>query len=529
MMRKSDLTIFAYFLFAIASLISTPRLALSQTTVTQIPFSQLPPHIPADIPRETSLNLVTQNYTATTTDGRYQATRVFITLKSLDENFQIYHTYFTSRGWTITNTLNQPRLRAVAAAKGDLRLTVTVNTNSVTGQTTVDLSLLIIPVVPSSSPLKLEVTAPETLGLENNQYTQNPFPVTVKVSNTGATTLRNVTVTFTLSSGLSFRPPTTPTTEVIGNIISGQSKIINYHLSVAPQNSDTTLMYSIVASAATVASQTINKKIVVPEIIGPGGVVLFDSLRAQPPSNTLDSSQQYSYEDSRGKRHSYHVFATANAPRRSLSPARLKITVQPEPNSYGSRIDITVPSGWDKDPTESGGVVTFIIPFGLNVKEITGINADFHYIPDENFLKCVASTTFDLIKEEMIKRAIGEFLGPVGDLVPSIVKCLEPAYKEAFQVRPPSKQCDVLYPIPSASLCLFLGGKKILYGENTLNTHQTRIKEWKPDRDLNVSTVTVIRFHLEEPPQQVLKLISQKGITLHVLTSFGDMFLDNFK
>lgn len=108
---------------------------------TQVPDSQLPTGFPSDIPLEAGAQ-ITQNYTAQASTGLSQATRVWVTAKTLDQEFQVYQTFFgdAKNGWTIQNTVNQTNLKAISAGKGKVQVMVNINQNTVTGQKTVNIS-----------------------------------------------------------------------------------------------------------------------------------------------------------------------------------------------------------------------------------------------------------------------------------------------------------------------------------------------------------------------------------------------------
>lgn len=105
---------------------------------TDVSNDQLPEKFPGDIPLETGAK-VTQNYNATTTDGRFQATRTFESKKTLDDNMKIYTDYAKKAGWTLGTAIDQPKLKVVSANKGNMNLVVTINQSS--GITTVNITV----------------------------------------------------------------------------------------------------------------------------------------------------------------------------------------------------------------------------------------------------------------------------------------------------------------------------------------------------------------------------------------------------
>lgn len=111
-------------------------------TVTKqdMPQEELPKKFPVEFPLEEGAKVL-QNYNATTNDGRRQATRMFETAKSLEENYRLYEDFFQENGWTILTTLDQENLKALAASKDQEQLQVTLNLNPTTNISTVEISL----------------------------------------------------------------------------------------------------------------------------------------------------------------------------------------------------------------------------------------------------------------------------------------------------------------------------------------------------------------------------------------------------
>lgn len=99
---------------------------------------KLPDKFPSGIPMEQGAT-ITQNYNATAPDGRFQATRVFETKKTLEENITIYKNYLEEAGYSIDSTLDRPEYKMVFGRKGRISLQVSVNQNVKTGIRTVSI------------------------------------------------------------------------------------------------------------------------------------------------------------------------------------------------------------------------------------------------------------------------------------------------------------------------------------------------------------------------------------------------------
>jgi hypothetical protein len=107
---------------------------------TQVDQSKLPDKFPADIPIEKNAT-TTDNYNASATNGMSQATRKFETVKTLDANFKLYSDFFSKNGWQTTNTINQPELKVIFAAKDGMNAQVVIAKNSITNKSTVEISI----------------------------------------------------------------------------------------------------------------------------------------------------------------------------------------------------------------------------------------------------------------------------------------------------------------------------------------------------------------------------------------------------
>lgn len=134
-------------LLAIATVVAIKQDAGPQTAQQQLEVSQqnvevtaLPEGFPNNLPLEAEAK-VTQNYNATTNDGRVQATRVFETSKTLDENYKIYSDYAKNNGWSLNTGIDQKDLKVITATKDGQVLQVTINLNTATQIKTVNISL----------------------------------------------------------------------------------------------------------------------------------------------------------------------------------------------------------------------------------------------------------------------------------------------------------------------------------------------------------------------------------------------------
>lgn len=128
---------------------STSSVPISHFTRTDVALDKAPDKFPKDIPGESGAK-VTQNYNVSTPDGRYQATRVFESNKSLIENFSIYKNYLTSNGYNIQSTVDQTSYKMIFGIKGDKSLQVTMDESTGVNIKTVNISY-IEPITPSTA------------------------------------------------------------------------------------------------------------------------------------------------------------------------------------------------------------------------------------------------------------------------------------------------------------------------------------------------------------------------------------------
>jgi len=111
----------------------------SRTGETEVSINKLPVGFPTNIPLEKNAKVV-QNYNATGTDGRSQATRVFESKLTLDQNYKIYTNFFQANSWKIDNKYQSASLDSIFASNGQGQLAVNISKNSVSGVVTVNLS-----------------------------------------------------------------------------------------------------------------------------------------------------------------------------------------------------------------------------------------------------------------------------------------------------------------------------------------------------------------------------------------------------
>lgn len=106
-----------------------------------LPMEQIPAGFMAEIPIEAGAT-ITQNFEATLTDGRKQATRAFISGRGLEENYQIYLNFLTKNGWELKTNFESENLKTLLGAKNESELAVNISQNTNTGKVEVMLNVL---------------------------------------------------------------------------------------------------------------------------------------------------------------------------------------------------------------------------------------------------------------------------------------------------------------------------------------------------------------------------------------------------
>lgn len=111
---------------------------------TEVPQDKLPEKFPVDVPVEAGAE-ISQNYNAAATDGSIQATREFVTKKSLADNLVIYEKYLKDNGWKVSAKVDTDTYKMVAGSKDKQELQVSIGENSATKVKTVTISLTQLP------------------------------------------------------------------------------------------------------------------------------------------------------------------------------------------------------------------------------------------------------------------------------------------------------------------------------------------------------------------------------------------------
>lgn len=120
---------------------STPAPIVPQSEIGQksVEFTKAPIGFPSEIPIEENAEFV-QNFNTNTTDGRFQASRVFKTTKTLEENYKIYDDYLKSRNWDIKSVVDEENYKMIYARRGNIEFQVSMDNNLVYNIKTISIS-----------------------------------------------------------------------------------------------------------------------------------------------------------------------------------------------------------------------------------------------------------------------------------------------------------------------------------------------------------------------------------------------------
>jgi len=249
-------------------------------------------------------------------------------------------------------------------------------------------------------------------------------------------------------------------------------------------------------------------------------ITLFSGGSTTPLATWL-GPQAHTATDTANTPHRFHVFAVAH----NIDRTAFKVSIKSE--GTGSFIMVDLPGGLSNlTDDNSGGVLIFTLPFGMTVTAIDAINASLGARqpggggPMAKFFSC----EFNSIKQDLLNQLLSKALWGFSLLD---VDCVAPIVRGALSIPSAGDMCDITYPIinSASSDCLSDQQNNSLFGERTLNTHQTRHVQWKPGGSLPYSR---IQFHFQQSKDQVLTLIGQMGITIYATSPTGDLFLDNW-
>ncbi len=96
---------------------SKPAADYKPVPQTAVPETKLPDRFPSDVPIEAGAQ-ITQNFNAVNSSGKFQASREFISKKTVEENYTLYQAVLKQNGWTVTSTTTSSVQSIILATKG---------------------------------------------------------------------------------------------------------------------------------------------------------------------------------------------------------------------------------------------------------------------------------------------------------------------------------------------------------------------------------------------------------------------------
>jgi hypothetical protein len=99
----------------------------SMPQIKPVDNSKLPSQLPGNVPWEQGA-AIRQNFEATNpSTGQFQATREYVSKKSLADNATIYKKYLEANSWEIKGTVDQPAVKNFYAVKENSRFDITIS------------------------------------------------------------------------------------------------------------------------------------------------------------------------------------------------------------------------------------------------------------------------------------------------------------------------------------------------------------------------------------------------------------------
>ncbi len=135
--------------------------------------------------------------------------------------------------------------------------------------------------------ITLDLPAPTSLAIVNNQYSPNPFDVTATVLNDGTASATNVQLNLTLPIGLTLASGTA--TQSIGDLAVRQERQVSWSVLASPQATSTILTYTVTATAQNAQPKTLSGQISLPSIASSETVILLHGVNenaAEIPNTT---------------------------------------------------------------------------------------------------------------------------------------------------------------------------------------------------------------------------------------------------
>lgn len=121
----------------------TDQTATATTTPQKTDFgTSMPPDFPTDIPIESGVQME-QSYSINSS-GQKQLTIVFLSDKTVKENYSLYADFLKKQNWNISNTYESLKVSSLYGTKGnnDMNVTISENTSTTSIKSQVSISVL---------------------------------------------------------------------------------------------------------------------------------------------------------------------------------------------------------------------------------------------------------------------------------------------------------------------------------------------------------------------------------------------------
>lgn len=141
----------AYFTYAYVNQKKLSQIKQPVTSATATPAvvpqktefgTALPTDFPTDIPIEKGIK-VNQSYRLDYV-GQQQLTVVFLSTKTVKENYTLYSDFLKKQSWTISNKYESPKLYSLYGTKGSNDINVTISADSSTASTKSQVSISVL-------------------------------------------------------------------------------------------------------------------------------------------------------------------------------------------------------------------------------------------------------------------------------------------------------------------------------------------------------------------------------------------------
>lgn len=109
--------------------------------ITQVPDNQLPQGLPKSLPLEPGAEILENSTIRQPGSGKTQATRVYVSGKTSEQNYSLFEKYLKDNGWQVLSSANYAETKSFSATKGTARLDIIVGSNP-DGKITVRISHL---------------------------------------------------------------------------------------------------------------------------------------------------------------------------------------------------------------------------------------------------------------------------------------------------------------------------------------------------------------------------------------------------